>query len=40
MPAEPAFTVIRDGMKAELVPTLPTTTVLVVPVAGGTSGVT
>jgi len=40
MPAEPAFTVILDGMKLEVVPTRPTITVLLAPVVGATNGVT
>ena len=40
MPAEPALTVMREGMKADEVPTRPTMTVLVVPAAGATKGVT
>jgi len=38
MPAEPAFR--REGIIGDVVVTLPTVTVLTVPVAGGISGVT
>jgi len=40
IPAEPAFTVIREGMNEDVVPARPTITVLVVPAAGATSGFT
>jgi hypothetical protein len=38
IPAEPAFTTRREGSIAEVIPSLPTTTVFTVPAAGATRG--
>ena len=40
IPAEPAFNVMREDIIGEMVPALPTVTVLTVPAVGGTSVVT